>query len=28
MKRAISYMRFSTEKQIKGDSIRRQSKLV
>ncbi|EFX6551744.1 resolvase, partial [Shigella sonnei] len=27
MKRAISYMRFSTEKQIKGDSIRRQSKL-
>ncbi|WP_059267598.1 recombinase family protein [Escherichia albertii] len=28
MKRAISYIRFSSEKQSRGDSLRRQSKLV
>lgn len=28
MKRVISYIRFSSEKQAKGDSLRRQSKLV
>ncbi|EMW36325.1 recombinase family protein [Escherichia coli 2785200] len=28
MRRAISYIRFSSERQLKGDSVRRQSKLV
>ncbi|MDZ8759649.1 recombinase family protein [Escherichia coli] len=28
MKRVISYIRFSSEKQAKGDSLRRQSKMV
>ncbi|MHP35207.1 resolvase, partial [Escherichia coli] len=27
MRRAISYIRFSSERQLKGDSVRRQSKL-
>lgn len=28
MRRGISYIRFSSERQLKGDSVRRQSKLV
>nr|DAL87567.1 MAG TPA: hypothetical protein [Caudoviricetes sp.] len=28
MKRVISYIRFSSERQAKGDSLRRQSKMV
>ncbi|HDP8066561.1 TPA: recombinase family protein, partial [Escherichia coli] len=28
MKRVISYIRFSSEKQSRGDSLRRQSKMV
>lgn len=28
MKRAISYIRFSSERQLKGDSLRRQARLV
>ncbi|RIG13984.1 recombinase family protein, partial [Shigella dysenteriae] len=28
MRRAISYIRFSSERQLRGDSVRRQSKLV